>query len=142
MVSDVARAQRWNKAWNRIEMTTELSEGRGTRFRAHVKDEDGESQSFEFEITEWIAPEFIVFTPVREPNEEQYQITLDWHSFRIIPLDGKNTRVDLTAQSTTRGLRGRFAGLVFWPGHQKPGLQAALSSLAELFEVAPPDDSS
>jgi uncharacterized protein YndB with AHSA1/START domain len=142
VISDVANAQRWNKAWSRIEMTTGLGGGRGTRFRAHVTDEDGGDQAFEFEITEWVAPEYIVFTPIRDPEEEQYQITLDWHSFSIVPLDGENTRIDLTARATTRGLRGRFAGLLLWPGHQKPGLEEALNSLAELFGVEPPGDPS
>ncbi len=142
VVSDVANAQRWNKAWSRIELTTALSEGRGTRFRAHVDDEDGAGHAFEFEITEWLAPEHIVFTPIRDPDEELYQISLDWHAFRIVPLDGENSRVDLTAQATTRGLRGRFAGLLLWPGHQRPGLEEALSSLAELFGVEPADDPS
>ncbi|HEY5624876.1 MAG TPA: SRPBCC family protein [Dehalococcoidia bacterium] len=141
VISDVANAQRWNKAWNRIEVTVERSGGRGTRFRAHVE-EDGVPRAFEFEITEWVAPEYIVFTPVRNPDEEEYQITLDWHSFRILPIDDENTRVDLTAQATTRGLRGRFVGLLLWPGHQKPGLEEALNSLAELFGAEPPDDSS
>ncbi|MCH7616688.1 MAG: SRPBCC family protein [Chloroflexi bacterium] len=149
VISDVGNAQRWNKAWSRIEMTTQLSEGRGTRFRAHVENEEGPDQAFEFEITEWVAPEYIVFTPVRDPEEEKYQITLDWHSFRIVQLDDANTRVELTAQATTRGLRGGFAGLILWPwhlfvwpGHQKRGLEAALSSLAELFGVPPRDDAS
>ncbi len=130
-------------------MTTQLSEGPGTRFRAHVEDKGGEDQSFEFEVTEWVAPEFIVFTPVREPEEDKYQITLDWHSFRILPLDEENSRVELTAQATTRGLRGGLVGLVLWPwhmfvwpGHQKRGLEAALGSLAELFGVPPADDAS
>ena len=147
VVSDVGNAQRWNKAWSRIEMTTQLSEGPGTRFRAHVEDEHGADQAFEFEITEWVPPEFIVFSPVRDPEEKKYQITLDWHSFRIVPLDEENSRVELTAQATTRGLRGGLAGLVLWPwhmliwpGHQKRGLEAALSSLAELFGVPPADD--
>jgi uncharacterized protein YndB with AHSA1/START domain len=139
VVSDVANAQRWNKAWSRIELTTERNAGRGTRFRAHVNAEDGGDQAFEFEITEWVAPEYIVFTPVRDPDEEEYQITLDWHSFRIVALDEENTRVDLTARATARGLRGRFVGLLLWPGHQKPGLEDALGSLAELFGAAPPD---
>ena len=149
VVSDVANAQRWNKAWSSIEMTTTLSEGRGTRFRAHVEGEGGADQSFEFEVTEWVAPEFIVFTPVRDPYEEQYQITLDWHSFRIVPLEEGSARVELTAKATTRGLRGGLVGLILWPwhmavwpGHQKRGLEVALSSLAELFGVAPPDDPS
>jgi uncharacterized protein YndB with AHSA1/START domain len=149
VISDVGNAQRWNKAWSRIEMTTGLSEGRGTRFRAHVEDEDGGDQSFEFEITEWVEPELIVFTPVRDPDEEKYQITLDWHSFSIAPLDEENSRVELTAQATTRGLRGGIVGLILWPwhlvvwpGHQKRGLESALSSLAELFGVPPADDPS
>ncbi len=142
VVSDIGNAQRWNKAWSRIELTTEISEGRGTRFLAHVKDEDGGEQTSEFEITEWIAPEYIEFTPVRNLEAERDQLTIDWHSFRIVPLDRETTRVDLTAQATTRGLRGRFAGMLLWPGHQKPGLEAALNSLARLFGAVPPDDSS
>ena len=149
VVSDVGSAQRWNKAWSRIEMTTQLSEGRGTRFKAHVEDEDGADQAFEFEITEWVAPEFIVFTPVRDPEEETYQITLDWHSFRVVPLDDENSRVELTAKATTRGLRGGLVGLILWPwhltvwpGHQKRGLEAALASLAALFGVPLADDPS
>ncbi|MCH7484291.1 MAG: SRPBCC family protein [Chloroflexi bacterium] len=142
VVSDIVNAQRWNKAWSHIELTTQLSEGRGTRFLAHVKDEDGGDQVSEFEITEWIAPEYIVFTPVRNPEAEREQLTIDWHSFRIVPLDRETTRVDLTAQATARGLRGRFAGMLLWPGHQKPGLEAALSSLARLCGAVPPDDAS
>ncbi len=142
VVSDIGNAQRWNKAWSRIELTTEISEGRGTRFLAHVKDEDGGEQTSEFEVTEWIAPEYIEFTPVRNPEAEQDQLTIDWHSFRIVPLDRENTRVELTAQATTHGLRGRFAGVLLWPGHQRPGLEAALNSLARLFGAVPPDDPS
>jgi len=142
VVSDIGNAQRWNKAWSRIELMTPPGEGRGTRFLAHVKDEDGGEQTSEFVITEWIAPEYIEFAPVRNPEAEQDQLTIDHHSFRIVPLDEETTRVDLTAQATARGLRGRFAGMLLWPGHQKPGLEAALNSLARLFGAAPPDDSS
>ena len=142
VVSDVGNAQRWNKAWNRIELTTESREGRGTRFLAHVKDEDGGEQTSEFEVTEWIAPEYIEFTPVRNPAAEQDQLTIDYHSLRIVPLDEETTRVDLTAEATAHSLRGRFAGMLLWPGHQRPGLEAALSSLARLFSAVPPDDSS
>ena len=142
VVSDVANAQRWNKAWSHIELTTGFSEGRGTRFLAHVTDDDGGDQTSEFEVTEWVAPEYIEFTPVRNPEAEQDQLTIDWHSFRIVPLDEETTRVDLTAQATARGVRGRFAGVLLWPGHQRPGLEAALNSLARLFGTVPPDDPS
>jgi uncharacterized protein YndB with AHSA1/START domain len=137
VISDVANAGRWNKAWQSIELMTELREGRGTRFRAHAAPEDGEGAgpAFDFEITEWLAPEYIVFTPLRPPDEQHYEITLDYHAFRLVPEDGENTRVELTAHATARGLRGRVVGLFFWPGHQKAGLEEALRSLAAVFGV-------
>ena len=135
VVADVANAQRWNKAWNQIELTTSLSEGRGTRFRAHTSFDDGESTAFEFEVTEWIAPEYIVFTPLRDPEEEQYQITLDWHAFRLVPVDGENTRVELTARATARGFRGRIAVFLLCPGHHKAALEEVLQSPAGVFGV-------
>jgi uncharacterized protein YndB with AHSA1/START domain len=143
VVSDVPNAGRWNRSWERIEMLTESTQGRGTRFRAHAPPEDGDEdgRAFDFEVTEWTAPEYIRFTPVREPGEGQYQVTLDYHAFRLVPVDGENTRVELTAHATSRGLRGRVVGLFFWPGHQRAGLEEALKSLAAVFGVTADDSS-
>jgi uncharacterized protein YndB with AHSA1/START domain len=136
VVSDVANAQRWNKAWERIELLTATAQGKGTKFRAYAGGGDeGDSQAFDFEVTEWLAPEHIVFTPLREPQEQQYQITLDWHAFRLVPVNGENTRVELTAHATSRGIRGRVAGVFFWPGHQRAGLEDALKTLGAVFGV-------
>ena len=140
VVSDIANAQRWNKAWGDIELTTEMTEGRGTRFRARAAEDDGEGEASEFEITGWIAPEYIEFTPVRDPNEEPTEIQIDWHAFKLVPADDETTRVELTAQATARGFRGRIAGLFFWSGYQRVGLEEALKSLAEIFGVVPDED--
>jgi uncharacterized protein YndB with AHSA1/START domain len=130
VVSNVEEARRWNGSWNRIEITSPQKSGKGTRFRAYVKESD---EAFDFEITEWTAPEYIAFAPVRVDGEQRYEITLDYHAFRLAPADGDNTRVELTAHATTRGIRGRLVGLFFWPGHQKAGLEAALRRLGTVF---------
>jgi uncharacterized protein YndB with AHSA1/START domain len=130
VISDVANARRWNASWTRIEIITEQTQGKGTRFRTHNREAD---DTFEFEISDWTAPEYIAFAPVRDPEERRYDISLDWHAFRLTPEEGGKTRVDLTASATTRGIRGRFVGMVFWPGHQRAGLTQALRSLGEVF---------
>jgi uncharacterized protein YndB with AHSA1/START domain len=130
VVADVANARRWNAAWTRIEITSEQKQGKGTRFRTHIGDGDG---AFDFEISEWVPPTAIAFSPIRDPSEQVYEITLDYHAFKLHAEDGQNTRVELTAHATTRGIRGRLVGLLFWPGHQKAGLQQALKSLGAVF---------
>ncbi|MEX0682936.1 MAG: SRPBCC family protein [Dehalococcoidia bacterium] len=131
VISDVANARRWNTTWTRIEITSEQTHGRGTRFRAFT----AESGEFDFEITEWVTPEYIAFAPIRDPEEPRYEVTLDWHAFKLIPVDGGSTRVDLTARATARGIRGRIVGMFFWPGHQQSGLEDALKSVASMFGV-------
>jgi uncharacterized protein YndB with AHSA1/START domain len=130
VVSDVENARRWNVSWKRIEVTSEAKQGKGTRFRAYGEETE---DVFDFEITEWVMPEYIAFAPVRPPDEEQYEISLEYHAFRLEEAEGGHTRVDLTAHATTRGIRGRLVGLFFWPGHQKAGLEKALQNLGAVF---------
>lgn len=132
VLSDIPNARRWNPAWEKIEFSTNQTHGAGTRFTAHVDD-----QSFEFEITDWVVPEFISFTPVRE-NEERYAITLESQAFRLTPQEDDTTGVELISHASTHGFRGLIMGLFFWAGHQKQGLNKALDNLEALF--APPDE--
>lgn len=127
-VSDIQNARRWNTAWTRIEITTEQTHGPGTRFRAHT--EGGET--FDFEVTSWVAPEFIAFSPIRD-ERERYGITLESHAFRLQAVGEEETLVELIAHATAHGVRGRFTALFFWPGYQKEGLNLALDSLEALF---------
>lgn len=130
VISDVANARRWNSSWTRIEFVTEQTEGKGTRFRTHNRDTD---DTFEFVISDFTAPEYIAFAPVRDPEERRYDISLDWHAFKLVPVEGDKTQVELTAQASTRGIRGQLVGMMFWPGHQRAGLEQALRSLGVVF---------
>lgn len=126
-LSDIPNARRWNPAWDNIEFASNQTHGTGTRFRAQVDD-----QTFEFEITDWIVPEFISFTPIRE-EDESYGITLESQAFRLTSLEDDVTQVELIAHASTRGFRGMLVGLLFWSGHQKGGLNHALDNLESLF---------
>jgi uncharacterized protein YndB with AHSA1/START domain len=128
-IADVENARRWNTAWSRIEVTSSQRHGVGLTFRAHV---DG-GDAFDFEVVEWSHGERIAFAPVRA-DDEHYGVNLECHSFALREVDEGATRVDLTAVASTRGLRGRFVGLLFWPGYQKQGLNEALEMLAAVFE--------
>ncbi len=131
-VSDIVNARRWNTAWTRIEVTTELTHGAGTRFRAHTQS----GETYDFEVSDWLAPEYIAFSPIRD-EDEQYGITLDSHAFRLKAIGEGETMVELIAQATARGLRGRFTAMFFWSGYQKEGLNLALDALEALFEPSP-----
>jgi uncharacterized protein YndB with AHSA1/START domain len=135
VLSDIPNARRWNPAWDKIEFSSNQTHGAGTRFRAHVDD-----QWFEFEISDWIVPEFISFTPIRDEQEERYAITLESQAFRLTPLDNYATRVEIISHASTSGVRGLIVGLLFWAGHQKQGLAHALDNVESLFEAAPADN--
>lgn len=132
VLSDIPSALRWNPSWDRIEFSSNQTHGAGTRFRAHVND-----QWFEFEISDWIVPEFISFTPIRSEKEERYAITLESQAFRLTKLDDEATRVEIISHASTSGVRGLLVGLLFWAGHQKQGLVQALDNVESLFEPAP-----
>jgi uncharacterized protein YndB with AHSA1/START domain len=128
LLSDIANARRWNKTWKQIEITSPQTHGAGTTFRAHTDDE----HVFDFEVSEWIAPELISFSPIRD-RRERYAITLDSHTFQLRPLSEEDTEVELTARASAHGVRGRFIALFFWSGFQKQGLETALDALEEVF---------
>jgi uncharacterized protein YndB with AHSA1/START domain len=128
VLSDVANARRWNEAWSTIEFTSASTHGKGTRFRARTAGDE----VYEFEVSEWVAPELIAFTPIREEHE-RYEVTLERHAFRLRPA-GDGTEVELSADASASGLMGRFVALFLWPGHQKHGLNEALDSLQAIFE--------
>ena len=130
VLADVENAKRWNASWKEVEITSSQKHGAGTRFRARV-DED---LSFEFEIADWVVPEFISFTPIHDPMEPRYPITLDGHAFRLTRVDENATAVELIASATSHGFRGIIMGLFMWSNHQKPGLVRALDRLQALFE--------
>ena len=50
VLSDIAKAGRWNSAWSRIEFASNQTHGPGTRFRAETAD----GQTFEFEVTDLV----------------------------------------------------------------------------------------
>jgi uncharacterized protein YndB with AHSA1/START domain len=129
VLSDIANATRWNSAWKRIEFSSKQTHGPATRFRAHTESGD----AFEFEVSAWVAPEYIEFSPVRA-DEESYGITLEAQAFRLEPAGEGATRVELIARASTHGVRGWLMGLVFWRGYQKQGLNAALETLRLVFE--------
>lgn len=129
VLSDIANAARWNSAWKQIEFSSKQTHGPDTRFRAHTDSGD----AFEFEVSAWVAPEYIEFSPVRE-EEETYGITLESQAFRLEPAGDGATRVELMAKASTHGGRGWLMGLVFWRGYQKQGLNAALETLRSVFE--------
>jgi uncharacterized protein YndB with AHSA1/START domain len=131
LISDIANAGRWNRSWTKIEFTSQQSHGPGARFRAHTEPGD----AFEFEISEWSAPDRIAFRPIRNPSEPAYSMTLDAHVFDLRPAGGEGqTLVEITAHATARGFRGRVIAMFFWAGHQREGLSAALDAIAAVFE--------
>ena len=128
-LADIDNARRWNPSWSRIEITSAQRHGLGTTFRAHT----GDGDAFDFEITEWDPPQQIAFSPIRD-DSERYSITLESHAFRLRPAGNNQTLIELTARASAHGIRGRFIGLVLWPGYQKHGLSLALDSLQAIFE--------
>jgi uncharacterized protein YndB with AHSA1/START domain len=130
VLSDIENAPRWNPSWKKIEIISTQTHGSGTRFRAQVD----EKQAFDFEVAEWVVPELISFTPIRDPMEPLYSITLEGHAFRLSKIDERTTNVELFAYASTHGFRGIVMGLFMWAGHQKPGLSRALDHLQALFE--------
>ncbi len=129
-LSDIENATRWNPSWKQIEIISSQTHGPGTRFRAHVDDE----QAFDFEVAEWVVPELISFTPIRDPTEPLFSITLEGHAFRLSKIDERTTSVELFAYASSHGIQGIIMGLFMWPGHQRPGLNRALDHLQVLFE--------
>lgn len=129
VLSDIAKARRWNAAWSRIDFASNQTHGLGTRFRAETAD----GQTFEFEITNWVAPEYIEFSPVRDESE-RFGIMLEAQAFHLAPEGEGATRVELMARASTHGIRGIVMGLFFWRGYQNQGLEYALETLASAFE--------
>jgi uncharacterized protein YndB with AHSA1/START domain len=129
VLSDIAKARRWNSSWSQIEFASNQTHGLGTRFRAHT----AEGETFEFEVTAWVAPEYIEFSPVRGESE-RYGIMLESQGFHIAPEGEGATRVELIARASTHGIKGLVLGLFFWRGYQKQGLNYALEMLASAFE--------
>jgi len=130
VLADIENARRWNPSWKEIEMISTQTHGAGTRFRARVD----EKQAFDFEVAEWVVPEFIAFAPIRDPMEPLYSITLEGHAFRLSKIDEQTTSVELFAYASSHGFRGLIMGLFMWKGHQRPGLSRALDHLQALFE--------
>ena len=135
VLSDIGNARRWNRSWSRIEMTSTQTHGTGTSFRAHTE----EGPVFDFVVSEWVAPEYIAFSPIHDEHE-RYEIMLESHAFRLQPAEDNHTLVELTAHASAHGIRGRLVALFFWPGHQKHGLEAALDALQSAFEPEPGGD--
>ncbi len=128
-LSDIENARRWNTSWTSIEITSPQHHGIGTTFRAQTESDE----TYEFKVTEWAPPERIAFSPIRE-EAESYALTLESQVFQLHETEDGQTRVELTANASTRGPRGRLVGLFFWPGYQKHGLDTALDALQALFE--------
>jgi uncharacterized protein YndB with AHSA1/START domain len=133
LLSDIAGARAWNATWSLIEMTSKQTHGVGTRFQATTADGD----EFEFEVTSWIAPEEIAFSPIRDDGE-RYGIMLESQTFRLKEGGEDETIVELTARASAHGIRGRFVAQFFWRGYQEHGLEGALDALQSVFE---PDES-
>lgn len=127
VLSDIENARRWNPAWEKIEIISHQTHGAGTRFRAQV-----DEHSFEFEISDWVVPEFISFRPIRE-EDEHYAVMMESQAFRLTQVDEDVTGVELIARASTHGVKGFVMGLLFWGGHQRQGLSSALDNLEELF---------
>ncbi len=130
-LADIANARKWNSAWSRVEIISQQTHGTGTVFRAHTED----AQAFDFEVSAWVAPGLIAFSPVRDADE-QYGITLESHEFQLQASVNGDTKVRLTARASAHGLRARMIALFFWPGYQRGGLNAALDSLEAVFVPA------
>lgn len=129
-LSDVENAGLWNKAWTRIEILSPQHHGLGTAFRAHMEGGD----SFDFEISEWVPPNAIAFSPVRG-DDESYGIVLDSQTFQLTAVGDGGTSVKLTARATAHGFRGHLAARFLWPGYQKQGLRLALDAIQDVFEL-------
>jgi uncharacterized protein YndB with AHSA1/START domain len=128
-LSDIANARRWNSAWSQIEFTSNQTHGPGTRFRTRT----AEGETFEFEVTAWVAPEYIEFSPVRDESE-RYNVIMEAQAFHLTSQGDAATAVELIARASTHGIKGWVIGLLFWSGYQKPGLNHALERLASIFE--------
>lgn len=133
-LSDIPNARRWNPSWEKIEFSSNQTHGAGTRFKAYVAD-----RPFEFEISDWVVPEFISFTPIREQGE-RYAIMLESQAFRLTAIDDDLTSVEIIAHASTHGFRGILMGIFFWAGHQKQGLNHALDNVEALFAPASDED--
>lgn len=129
VLSDIPNARRWNAAWSGIDITSPQTHGAGATFRATTTD----GQSFDFAVTDWVEPQYISFSPIRRESE-RYPITLECHAFRLLDTEDGRTEVELTAQASVHGIRGRFIAFLFWRGHQTQGLEQALDSIQALFE--------
>ena len=128
-LSDIAKAHRWNSAWTAIEFTSKQTHGPGTRFRTQT----ASGESFEFEVSAWVVPEYIEFSPVRD-GSERFGIMLQAQAFHLAPEGEEATRVELMARASTHGPKGWVLGLLFWRGYQKQGLNFALETLASALE--------
>jgi uncharacterized protein YndB with AHSA1/START domain len=134
-LSDLENARRWNRAWTRIEILSPQHHGLGTAFRAHTESGD----SFDFEVTEWVPPNTIAFSPIRG-DDERYGIVLDSHTFQLTGVGDGDTNVKLTARATAHGFRGHLGARFLWPGYQKHGLRLALDAVQEVFEALEGDE--
>jgi uncharacterized protein YndB with AHSA1/START domain len=128
-LSDIANARRWNSAWSQIEFTSNQTHGPATRFRTRT----AEGDAFEFEVTAWVAPEYIEFSPLRDESE-RYNVMMEAQAFHLASRGETSTAVELIASASTHGIKGWVIGLLFWRGYQKPGLNHALDRLASIFE--------
>src|SRR5437867_909272 len=117
VLSDIAGARAWSATWSRIEMTSKQTHGIGTRFRAATEDGD----EFEFEVTSWIAPEEIAFSPIRDDGES-YGIMLESQTFRLKEAGEEETIVVLTARASAHVIRARFVAQLEWRGYQEDGV--------------------
>ncbi|GBD14769.1 hypothetical protein HRbin25_00651 [bacterium HR25] len=133
VVSDLASAPRWNRAWRRVEVVGEA--GVGAVLRAEAED----GQTGEFEVAAWEPPERIVFVPRRGgPEEGSSWLLLEAQGLRLLERAEGATLVVMEARARIRGLRGLVAGWLLWPGYQRQGLEAALERLAALFPGGAP----
>jgi hypothetical protein len=130
VITDLERAERWNRNWHRVEYLGERRQGIDVSFRAHTED----GRAHEFRISEWAQEELVTFVPVRPEEEGPYLITLVAQTFRLRPLDEEGTDVILSAEAAGHGLRGWLAARFVWPHYQRQGLRSALDSLQSLFE--------
>jgi hypothetical protein len=130
-ITDLERAARWNRNWQRVEYLGTRREGVDVSFRAHTED----GLAHEFRISEWTQEELVTFVPVRDDAAEpRYMITLVAQTFRLRSLDEERTDVILSAEAAGHGLRGWLAARFVWPAYQRQGLRSALDSLQALFE--------
>jgi uncharacterized protein YndB with AHSA1/START domain len=135
LLADLAKASLWNKSWLRIEFTSNQTHGVGTKFKAHTESGD----AFEFEVSEWSAPERLAIRPLRDPEEPAYAVMLDSHEFRLAPgAEHGETVLELRANATAHGIKGRVIAALIWPGHQRDGLKTALDTIASVFDENEP----